>query len=125
MIAGGIDTFLPRLRVGGTRRYSGKALFPGYLFAHFVLEERFNDVRFARGVASVVAMGGGPVCVDKIVERLKNQTGPDGLVDLTSGLQNHSFIAMPQVSPQLSLASLLSVRNRIRFLLTAVSCQSK
>ncbi len=66
------ETYLPLLRwqrtVRRQRKWVIEPLFPGYLFARFVVEERFRAVRYTPGVVSVVSTtSGGPIEVDAAI----------------------------------------------------------
>ena len=72
----GIETFCPLLleRKWIRRRLEKKVspLFPGYLFARFVIEESYRAVIYARGVKSIVRFGHDPAVVDdSLIEGLK------------------------------------------------------
>lgn len=83
----GIETISPRLRVNKYNEFSGKVthivkpLFPNYLFSRFRYNELFHKVRYTRGVHSLVSFNNKPAPIDdEIVELVRSQIGPDGLV---------------------------------------------
>jgi transcriptional antiterminator RfaH len=86
--AWGLETFCPlikNLRVNQFRpnSYVKKPLFPRYIFAHFDASALLHKVCFTRGVHSVVSFGSAPASVDdEIIDLIKLQIGPDGLVRL-------------------------------------------
>ncbi len=72
----GIETFCPLLRERKCirRRQQTKVspLFPGYMFARFIIEESYRAVIYARGVKSIVRFGHDPAVVDDaLIEGLK------------------------------------------------------
>jgi len=83
------EIYLPLLRQQRTirrqRRWVIEPLFPGYLFARFVLEERFRAVRYTPGVASVVrTTEGGPLEVDEAIISTLRQRSTDGYIEVPS-----------------------------------------
>lgn len=76
----GIEVFLPRLRhrkktVRGPVTFT-EALFPGYLFACFDLQESLSQVRSMPGVAGVVHFNQDYQTVpDKVIEELQQMCG--------------------------------------------------
>ena len=72
-----LDVFLPRLRIErATRRGAVRViepLFPCYLFAHCVIEEKLNEIKHTNGVSSIVQFGDRiPVVEDSIIEELQD-----------------------------------------------------
>lgn len=124
---GRIETFTPRMRPRrpGTRR--GEVLFPGYLFARFSLAKRLPDVRFARGVVSVVAFGEGPVQVDDLYEMLRARVESDGTIRLLSPSHGErvQIVAGPLRALRGVLAGPVSAKERVSILLTAAAYQAR
>ncbi len=81
------EIYLPLLRhlrtVRRQRKWVIEALFPGYLFARFVVEERFRAVRYTSGVVSVVSTtNGGPLEVDEVIISTLRQRSTVGYVEI-------------------------------------------
>ena len=77
-----VETFCPRVRYHkATRR--GKvlfhqAMFPGYLFARFDLNERYRAVIYSRGVTGMVHFGDNRPAVDPtLIDFLREEIGDD------------------------------------------------
>lgn len=89
LLAWNVETFLPRYLF---RRRQGfraelvctvKPLFPSYLFAYFDAEAMFHNIRYTRGVHSIVSPGGKPAPVDDaVISMIMSRRGEDGLVRL-------------------------------------------
>jgi transcriptional antiterminator RfaH len=83
----GIETLNPKLRVNKFNEFSGKLtqivkpLFPGYIFSRFRYNQNYHQVRYTRGVHSLVRFNDQPVPVaDEIIELVRMQIGGDGFV---------------------------------------------
>lgn len=90
----GIESLTPKLRVHKPNQFTGrltafvKPLFPGYIFARFVFNEQYHKVRYARGVHSLICFSSIPAPVDdEIVDLVRSQIGPDGLVNMREQLK--------------------------------------
>jgi transcriptional antiterminator RfaH len=89
LLAWNVETFLPRYL---SRRCQGfrvepvctvKPLFSGYLFARFDAEAMFHNIRYTRGVHSIVSLGGQPTPVDDaVISMIMSRRGEDGFVRL-------------------------------------------
>ncbi len=82
------EIYLPLLRQQRTvrrrRKWVIEPLFPGYLFARFVVEERFRAVRYTSGVVSVVSTtNGGPIEVDEAIILTLRQRSANGYVEVS------------------------------------------
>jgi transcriptional antiterminator RfaH len=87
-----VEVYLPRIRFKrATRRgpvWFTEALFPGYLFARFVLAACLRRVSHARGVRGVVHFGGRwPVVPDSAIEELRLVLGGDRVHVIPEELQ--------------------------------------
>ena len=74
----GVEVFLPVLKeqkaLCGKRNSTTSPLFPGYLFAKFEVPTELRAVSYARGVKSIVKLGGSPCIVDEsIIDAIKSQ----------------------------------------------------
>jgi transcriptional antiterminator RfaH len=82
--AGGVETFLPRVRFKrATRRgvvWVTEALFPNYLFARFDWRESLREVQSVHGVCGVVHFGQlWPTIPEATIEQLRREIGADEL----------------------------------------------
>lgn len=87
LIACGIETLIPKLRVNKYNEFSGKVthlvkpLFPNYIFSRFKYNDVFHKVRYTRGVRNLVSFNNQPALLDdEIVELVRAQIGNDGFV---------------------------------------------
>jgi transcriptional antiterminator RfaH len=91
-----IETFTPKMKVcrrnqfTGTASYITQPLFPRYIFAKFDASSMLHNIRFTRGVNSVVSSGGYLTPIeDEILFLIKSRIGVDGFIrmgnDLASG----------------------------------------
>ncbi len=84
----GIEVCLPRLKhrkktVRGPVNFT-EALFPGYLFAKFDLEQQLSAVRSAAGVAGVLHFNQSYLPVpDSVIAELRELSGQDELIEIT------------------------------------------
>jgi transcriptional antiterminator RfaH len=92
--SGGIETFSPKLkdyrynRITGAKTQVVKHLFPRYIFARFRVDNSLHQVRYTRGVHSVVSFGDQPTPVaEDIISVLKSRVGTDGYVNVGEELQ--------------------------------------
>ncbi len=94
LIACGIETLTPKLRVNKYNEFSGrvthlvKPLFPGYIFSRFKYNAVFHKVRYTRGVRNLVSFNNQPALLDdEIVELVRTQIGDDGFVKMFEDLK--------------------------------------
>lgn len=82
----GVETYFPKLKrrrtIRRVRRWVTGPLFPGYIFARFDHVKQYRLVRYATGVANVVAFGGKPAVVDEAVITLIRSHAVDDVVTL-------------------------------------------
>jgi transcriptional antiterminator RfaH len=81
------EIYLPLLRqqrmIRRQRKWVIEPLFPGYLFARFVMEERFRAVRYTSGVVRVVStIHGEPIEVAEAIIFALRQRSTDGYVEV-------------------------------------------
>jgi transcriptional antiterminator RfaH len=63
-------------------------LFPGYIFAKFDITSMLRNIRFTRGVHSVLSFGGKPAQIpDDVITMCRSRIGQDGYVELTPKFQ--------------------------------------
>ncbi len=85
-----VEVFFPQLRLPEylQARRPVVPLFPGYLFVHIVLLERFYDVIWSPGVRRFVGTHGGPAALDdQVVAFLQANAGPEGILQAHSNLK--------------------------------------
>jgi transcriptional antiterminator RfaH len=86
----GLDVFFPRLdllRVAEKRKRI-IPLFPNYLFVRLHLPTEFHYVIWSPGVKRIVSFGDRPIPLDDdVVNFLKQQTDPEGLIKARSQLR--------------------------------------
>jgi transcriptional antiterminator RfaH len=81
------EVYLPLLRqqrrVRRQLRWVIEPLFPRYLFARFLVEERFERVRYTPGVVSVVSTPkDGPVTVDETIILVLRERSCNGYIEV-------------------------------------------
>lgn len=79
----GVVAFCPRILepIGWTNDWVTVPLFPGYLFVEIELQTAFHTVNWTPGVKGFVSFGEIPTPIAPgIVNFLREQTGPDGLI---------------------------------------------
>ena len=70
-------------------------LFPGYVFARFDLTSMLHNVRFTRGVHSVLSFGEKPAQVhDDVIAMCRSRIGPDGYVEITPKFQMNELVVI-------------------------------
>ena len=83
----GVTVFCPRIRFKRTTRrglvWVVEAMFPGYLFAQFVLEKMHLQVSYAHGVTRIVRFGDRyPTIEDEALTQLRDTTGVTEIKEL-------------------------------------------
>ncbi len=86
-----VEVFCPQLRINRKTRTGAKwfteALFPGYLFARFVLETRHKEIRYSPGVADILRFSDRYVTIeDEVIQRLRQYVDDNQLVTITPGI---------------------------------------
>ena len=129
-----IETFNPKLRERHYNQFTGrptdtiKPLFPRYIFARFRVEECIQQIRFTRGVHSVVCFGDGPTPVDDdIINIIKSRIGQDGFVKTGSDFKPGDKLIIGNGSLKGFMGIFereMKEGSRIMVLLTAVSYQA-
>jgi transcriptional antiterminator RfaH len=127
-----VQTFTPKLKEPRTsgygRGYVSKALFTGYIFAHFNASKQLHDINYTRGVQNVVSFGGSPISIDdKVISLLKAKVAEDGFINMDEALEPGDRVRISS-GP---FASLLGIfkrktkdKDRVRILLDAMNYQS-
>lgn len=128
--AKGIEVFYPRLLLPVPNK-SGKqvvALFPNYLFVRiYVASSEYFQVSWCRGVKRLVSFGGTPASVeDGVVEFLRDQAEPGGLIAATSTLKAGDQIQITK-GPFKGLVGIIQEppdnKSRVKVLLAILSRQ--
>lgn len=90
----GIETFAPKFRKIRYNEFNGKPiisisqLFPGYIFARFAIMDALHQVRFTRGVHSIVGFSKSPCPVDEqVIPLIKTRIAEDGFVSMYEELK--------------------------------------
>lgn len=104
-------------------------LFPGYVFAKFDIPCMLRNVRFTRGVHSVVSFGGKPAPVhDDIIAICRSRIGQDGYVQITPKFQVNEPVVI-QSGPFKGMTAVFEKempgRQRVSVLLRALSWQAR
>jgi len=72
----------------GKPTYLIKSLFPGYLFARFVVNHQLQNIRYTRGVHSVVCVGDAPAVIDdQAIEIIAAQRDSEGYIKIGDELK--------------------------------------
>jgi transcriptional antiterminator NusG len=130
-----VETFAPKLKERRVNKYNGalvytaKALFPGYLFAHFKASELLHKIYFTRGVHSIVSSGSNPAPVDdEIIALLQSQVGDDGFVRLGEEFKPGDKVKIKSGAFENLMGIFehdLKDSDRVVILLTAISYQGR
>jgi transcriptional antiterminator RfaH len=125
-VLGNIRVFCPKIcfrratRSGSAVRVT-EALFPGYFFARFSLQEMLPRVRSAHGVSGIVRFGDWyPVIADSIIEELRAETEGGTLRDLTPDLvpgDRVRLVVGPLAGLEAVITHVLPGSERVRLLL--------
>src|SRR5215469_18805615 len=125
-ILGNIPVFCPRIRfrkptkTGSTVKVT-EALFPGYFFACFNLEEMLPRVRNAHGVSNIVRFGDWyPVIEDSIIEELQVESGGTTIAELLPELlpgDRVRLVVGPLAGLEAVITHVLPGSERVRLLL--------
>jgi len=104
-------------------------LFPGYVFARFDITSMLRNVRFTRGVHSVLSFGGEPTQIhDDIITMCRSRIGQDGYVELTPKFQMNELVVI-QSGAFKGLTAVFQKempgRQRVSVLLKALSWQAR
>ena len=130
-----VETFFPRIRDCRFNEFTGKPsylikpLFPGYLFARFVLNNLLHKVRFSRGVHSVVCIGNDPAPVDGgVIEIIAAQIDAAGFVKIGDDIAPGAKVLI-QAGPFKGLTGIFeresNATDRIKILLDCISFQAR
>ena len=128
-----VETFFPKVRDVGCSKSAGsptyhiKPLFPGYLFARFVLNKQLQKIRYTRGIHSIVCIGGAPAPIDDQVIEIIAAQGEDGMVKIGDELKPGTKVLI-EVGPFKGLTGIFEREtkdtDRIKILLDSVCFQA-
>ncbi len=121
----GLEVFHPRLRMErATRRGAVRViepLFPCYIFVRCVLTERLDDIRYARGISSLVHFGLRiPVVPDDVVDELKQCFETDEPMSVEEQFRPGTEVTVaegPFLGSQGIVVRVLPARQRVQILL--------
>ena len=133
--AGHLEAFFPKIKERRLNPYTGlathvsKSLFPGYIFARFNPNRLLREVRFTRGVHSVVSVAGSPTSVeDEIVTLIQLRVDKNGFVRIDSDLKLGDKVIVKD-GPLEGLVGIFkeetSAANRVTILLDTVLYQAR
>ena len=127
----GLEVFLPKLLLPVARRNRRRLvpLFPNYLFVRIQLSEQYNYALWSPGVKSFVSFNGAPAPIGaEVVEFLKGQADPDGVITGRSNLHAGQEIQITS-GPFEGLVGIIleppKARERVKVLLQLLSRQIK
>jgi transcriptional antiterminator RfaH len=129
-----VETFLPRVQDIRYNKGTGvpschiKPLFPGYLFARFVLNKQLQKIRYTRGVRSIVCVGGAPTLIDdRVIEIIAAQIDNKGFVEIGDELKPGTKVLI-QAGPFKGLTGIFErekkTTDRIKILLDSAYFQA-
>jgi transcription antitermination factor NusG len=127
----GVEIFNPlmetfALRNGGMNKEL-RALFPGYIFGKFDLEQNYPLVRWARGVRKVLGFGGYPTPIsEEVVTTIKERTDAQGIMRVKHHFEPNDVVRI-KTGPLRDLLGVferwLSDSERVRILLSLIGYQ--
>ena len=130
-----LETFFPKIKerrlnpYTGSPTYVSKGLFPRYIFARFNLDRLLHEVRFTRGVHSVLGIGGIPTSVqDEFVTLIQLRVDQSGFVKMDSDLSVGDKVVIKD-GPLAGLMGIFKPETgedkRVTILLESVSYQAR
>jgi transcriptional antiterminator RfaH len=127
----GVEVFCPRVRLKRDTRVGAKwfteAMFPGYLFARFILRLCHKEVRYATGVASILQFGDRHAIIDdEVIDSLRQHTNEQELTVLTPDLSTGSEVKIIDGSLrglEAVVTQALPSKERLRILMTFLGRQ--
>jgi transcriptional antiterminator RfaH len=124
-ILNGVTVFCPRIRFKRPTRqglvWVTEAMFPGYLFAYFDLEEKHRQVRYAPSVVGIVQFGNRyPIIEEGVLAILRDQTGVAEVIELTYGLSQGDEVKIVGgifAGLEAVVTQILSAKERVKVLM--------
>ncbi len=127
----GVEIFSPLMEAFTTKNARTtkelKALFPGYIFGKFDLEQNYPLVRWARGVKCVLGFGGYPTPIsEEVVEIIREKTDARGVVRVKGDYEPNEVVRV-KTGPLKDLLGIferwVSDSERVRILLNLIGYQ--
>jgi transcriptional antiterminator RfaH len=120
-----VTVFCPRIRFKRSTRqgivWVTEAMFPGYLFAHFVLAEMHRAVRYSNGVGGIVQFGGRYPTIEKeALSQLQDQIGTAEIRELNYEFSQGDQVKIVEgvfVGLEAVVTQVLPAKERIRVLM--------
>ena len=132
--AWGVETFNPKIRESLCRPYAQtlsfviKPLFPGYLFARFDMEKMLHNIRYTRGVHSLVSTGMVPTPLeDTLVSFMQSRLDENGFIQLVEDLRPGDVVSIhhgPLQSFEGVFVRRMKGSDRVMILLQSVNYQA-
>jgi transcriptional antiterminator RfaH len=121
----GVTVFCPRIRFKKTFRrgpvWVTEALFPGYLFAQFMLTEMHRQVRYAHGVSGIVQFGGRYASIEMgAILQLQEYSGPGEIKELNYKLSQGDQVKIVEgifVGLEAVVTRVVPARERVKILM--------
>lgn len=129
-----METFVPMYRSRVQNQYTNQVtyvprpLFPGYIFAHFKINELYHKISYTRGVHSLVSFSDQPATVDdEVIALIQSRAGKDGLVRIEEALTPGDQVVV-KAGPFKNLTAVfertMSDADRVLLLLQTVNYQA-
>jgi transcriptional antiterminator RfaH len=105
-----------------------KPLFPGYIFARFIVNDLYQKIRYTRGIRRLIGFGDSPTVVDEeIIAMIRSRIGEDGFVGIDEYLKPGDKVIIKE-GPFRTFAGVFEREtgsaDRVRILLLAVNYQA-
>jgi len=129
----GVTVFCPRIRFKRPTRqglvWVTEAMFPGYLFAHFDLEEKHRQVRYAHCIIGIVQFGNRyPIVEEGALTLLRDQTGVAEVKELTYELSQGDQVKIVGgvfAGLEAVVTQILSAKERVKVLMDFLGRQTE
>lgn len=129
-----VETFAPRHQQRRYNQFSNKPaylvkpLFPRYIFARFNVSESLHNIRYTRGVHSIVSIGNQPAPIeDELIALIQSRRNGDGYVVMEDALKSGDEV-MVERGPFKGFIGVFERRmkeaDRVMILLKTVAYQS-
>jgi transcriptional antiterminator RfaH len=120
-----VTVFCPRIRFKRPTRqglvWVTEAMFPGYLFAYFVLGEKHRQVRYAHCVIGIVQFGNRyPIIEEGVLAILRDHTGVAEVKELTYELSQGDEVKIVGgifAGLEAVVTQILSAKERVKVLM--------
>jgi transcriptional antiterminator RfaH len=120
----GLEIFNPRLRIERVTRRgivrTIEPLFPSYIFVRCALDEKFNEVRYAYGVSTIVHFGARiPTISDSVIADLREAFSADEPISVDDSLAPGAEVVLTEgafVGMRASVLRVMPARRRVEVL---------